>query len=812
MIRYRKRKEKILSSWLIIILLLGVISITLFIGLKLSEFTLSYGGVNVRVYDIPDSIIFGKDVSFKVKISDTRSIETNKEKYSFVYLAINHRDQIHGEFTHKTYWLKAGESRDDVITLPFSAFKSNELTSNYCFEVEAEIVLYEFSPITGEVQLKSSLTKDEYNVKAIFNLASNTVRYVGYKKGVAGYQAPLTTTTQGIATVPEGIKTTTTKQTTSIVSALPITTTKTYSYSTFKTTQKITSTYSAYIPPYLFQPSPLPYPAFAVLEAGGKQINVGETSFDSGFVPWNAYYGANNLFEYVKTLEHGKITYQYSPLISGSFRCRISTATTYYDYVGDVSISVSKTYGTQKKVVSIPIVAMEVNVNAPSSVSLVSGEEFKGKVTITIKNPTPKTINYKLKKVGELALKEFSLASGQTYTYEEPISFSNYIYASGGSYGVKDYNYNYEINAYYSEVAGFIQSKSINLKISVNYLAPEKPKPSPTIIATTTTSIRQYAEMKIISYTIPNQVEYNQPYQIIATVKNVGNIAGECEIQIFHSQDIDQIGKKITKTLNPGETLTFSREDIVFKGTVGVTSRTWRIIARTNGVTTDWKSGTTLFVSKVGDIDYSLLEKDKDYYGTEKITISSNIPISGILDDKGFKSGESLELVKATHKLSIPNKVVYEGKIYQLKEVKLNDKVIGTVSPITFSGSGSINIIYEEMPLPEGGKVEPIQEPSLLPSAPSQEEIVYALSEPEKQELQPQITQNTQVSENNLPYVEQRLEDKTPIEKVDISKPVKPLFEINLMQIAIIIIIVILGIGIFIMFFKIISVKRGGRR
>jgi hypothetical protein len=342
-----------------------------------------------------------------------------------------------------------------------------------------------------------------------------------------------------------------------------------------------------------------------------------------------------------------------------------------------------------------------------------------------------------------------------------------------------------------AEVGGFtIQTKDVGVSIHL-IVKTYKPPATTTKIATLpviTSPTLKGEEGKIIYVDVPNQVYYDQPYTIIATAKNTGDKEGDIRIAITPYGSIEEKGQ-FTR-LKPGETFTYSKEDVVFKG--GVTSKTWVITASIRDPanpnfwkTTDSKTITINFVQKAIEVDYSEAEKNKAYLGIDRITITSNIPVEVLLDGKNVKSGDSIELPKTTHELIAPNKVEYNGIIYELKAIKLNGTfTIGYCSPVYSNSPGNYELVYEKSVANNitGGKTVDVSG--------SETKIAEVTS-----------TKTTYKEEVKDGEIKQVLVDESSKEKVEMKPPEKKL-EIPLINIVLFAVIGILFFGIIYLIIK----------
>jgi len=812
MSRRIRKKEKFESSLILVFLVMALILGFFIFGIKLSEFTLGYGGVNIKCYDIPDEVKYGDNLVFKIQVSDTRSLESNKAKYSFVNLKIAPSWNEYNYVFKQYIWLKAGESKGLEVSIPSSSLKRSEGVIDYSIIVKADITLWEYSPLTGSQQLSfyalgSTTGFDAYNVYADYNFESGSIKYRGTLKSGAGIQQPLTTS---ITAIPKTTTTTqqiisiqsitTTKATTSIsritTVAEPIT--KTYTYSTYK----MTVTYYTETWRWGYYPKPIP---LSVLQAEGVSISAGDNAFETNWIKWDIGF-SSNLFETLKNERSGKEENiwqygikvgkcsDYGTYLEASASVSISTNVK-YAYKGVVKISGSCSHNYVSKRISIPTIAGKYEVSVPSEVMVNEGESKMAEVRLKITNILSMPVKYTYwVDYDSLNVKSITLNPSEV---KEVVAWSKtYSY----------YNYVEDVDTYdkhtlhiKAEVGGFtIQTKDVEASIHL-IVKTYKPPVTTTKIATLpviTSPTLKGEEGKLIYVNAPSQVYYDQPYSIVATVKNTGEKEGDIRISITLGSSLVGASEQV-KRLKAGETFTFSKEDIVFKGTVGVTSKTWVITASVRDpanpnfwTTTDFKILTVNFVWKAGDIDYNWAEQNKGYLGTETISVVSNIPVNVLLDDKNVQSGSSIELVKVQHKLNAPDKVVYNGIIYELKEIKLNGNPIECHSPAYFTGSGSLELVYERSVANDivGGKTESVSGEI--------KDIVEV-------EAKPKIEYKEEVKDGETKQV---LVDESPEKEVKMEAlPSKPEFPI--MNIILFAIIGVLFLGIIFMVIKIMKVR-----
>jgi hypothetical protein len=789
-----RKKEKFESSFMLILLIIGLFLAFFVIGIKLSEFTLGYGGVNIKCYDIPDEVKYGDNLIFKIQVSDTRGLESNKAKYSFVNLKIAPAYNEYNYVFKQYIWLKAGESKGLEVNIPFSAFQNDPDKRSYGIIVKADITLWEYSPLTGSQQLGfyaygSTASSDAYNVYADYNFESASIKYRGSLKTGAGLGQVITT---GITT-----KQTTTQQVVSIQPIITTTTkvTTTKQYSTYTESVRIEGT-RVYVGDRLLR--------LSILEAEGVKISAGDNAFETNWIKWDIGF-SSNLFETLKSSRSGKEEYiwQYGIKVGYGndfgtyleFPASVSVITNVkYAYKGVVKISGSCSHDGRSKIVTIPTVAGRYEISAPKEIVVNEGEspktaEAKLKITNILSKPVTYYIQAGYEDIGSMTLN--SGESKEMTIWSKTYSWENYMK------DVDTYD-NFGVGIKAVVDGNTIQMKDIGGAVHVVIKSYKPSAPSLPVITTTQTTRELSPEFgKLIYVDAPSQVYYDQPYSIVATVKNTGEKEGDIRISITLGSSLVGASEQV-KRLKAGETFTFSKEDIVFKGTVGVTSKTWLITASIRDPanpnfwkTTDFKTITVNFVWKAGDIDYNLAEQNKGYLGTERISIASNIPINVLLDEKNVKSGDSIELAKVSHKLNAPEKVVYNGEIYELKEIKLNGNPIEYHSPAYFTGSGGLELVYERSVANNivGGKTESVSGEI--------KDIVEV-------EAKPKIEYKEEVKDGETKQV---LVDESPEKEVKMEAlPPKPEFPI--MNIILFAIIGVLLFGIIFLIIKIFKTKR----
>jgi len=801
----RRIRKKQISGWFIIVLLVLSLVLGFFVfGIKLSEFTLAYGGVNIKCYDIPDEVKYGDDLVFKIQVSDTRNIESNKAKYSFINLKISPSGYENIYIFKQYIWLRAGESENLEVNIPSKSLR-REGVIKYSIKVKADITLYEYSPLTGTISLsfspsESTAKSDDYEVFADYNLESGSIKYKGAIRVGEIVTTITTTRTEPKVSIP--IVTTTT--TARVIRTIPkeitlpkVTTsylvTRTYSYKTYVRT----ATY--WIHTWYYQPQqPI---ALSVLEQGleGDRVSLsaGQRTFETNWIKWDGF--SFNLFETLKSSRKGKEEniWQYGADVGAktSFgylaKLIISTPNARYVYKGYVPIQSSCSHDFVSKEVSIPFITGRYEVSAPKEVVVNEGESPKtAEIKLKITNILSKTAVYYIYVDGKNK-GGVKLNSGETkevVVWSKTYSYYDYM-KDVDTYDKLTIELKISVDGY------FVQTKDI--EVSIHIIIKSKPSviTAPTMTTTTqitTSTILKGEEGKIIYVDVPNQVYYDQPYTIIATAKNTGDKEGDIRVAITPYGSIEESGQ--IKRLKAGETFTYSKEDVVFKG--GIASKTWVITASIRDPanpnfwkTTDSKTITINFVQKPEVVD-SKAEKNKAYLGTEKITITSNIPVEVLLDGKNVKSGDSIELPKTTHELIAPNKVTYNNEIYELKRIMWSGNIIGYRSPVYFSGiSGTLELVYEKSVANNitGGKTVDVSG--------SETKIAEVTS-----------TKTTYKEEVKDGETKQVLVDESSKEKVEMKPPEKKL-EIPLINIILFAVIGILLFGIIYLIIKMFKTK-----